>query len=78
MVVREGVSLVLAGVLTSMIIALVIGEISRAFLPGINLRDPLIFVVVPTAFLATALLACHLAARRVIRVDPSVVLRDAG
>jgi predicted permease len=77
-VVREGVSLVLAGVLTSMIIALIIGEISRAFLPGINLRDPLTFVVVPTAFLATALLACHLAARRVIRVDPSVVLRDAG
>jgi len=37
--------------------------------------DPIIFVVVPTAFIAAALIAAYLPARYASRVDPNVALR---
>jgi predicted permease len=78
MVVREVAPLLIRGVVTSMVIGLILGEGLRGFLVGVNLRDPLIFSVVPLAFLAIAMLACYVAARRVILVDPSRILRIVG
>jgi putative ABC transport system permease protein len=47
----------------------------KAFLFGVDARDPLTFVVVPVLLAAVALVASALPARRATRVDPVIALR---
>jgi ABC-type lipoprotein release transport system permease subunit len=49
----------------------------ETFLFDVSTRDVTTFVTVPCLLAAVALLACYLPARRAMRVDPMVALRDS-
>jgi predicted permease len=76
MVLVDGVRPVVAG----LGLGLGFGAILRVAFRPLFIRmlpafDPIIFVVVPTAFIAAALIAAYLPARHACRVDPNVALR---
>jgi ABC-type antimicrobial peptide transport system permease subunit len=75
MVVRQGMSLAAAGVLIGLAAAWGLSRLMESLLFGVRPRDPLVFVAVPLALSAVALLAVWLPARRALRVDPAVALR---
>ncbi|MES1262303.1 MAG: ABC transporter permease [Acidobacteriota bacterium] len=75
MVVREGMSLVLAGVATGLLAAGAMGQVIDSFLFGVQARDPAVFVVVPAILSAVALAAIWLPANRASRLNPLDSLR---
>ena len=76
LVIREGMRLVGIGLVTGMAAGLYGAAALRAFLFDVSVRDPRTFIVVPAILATVALLACYLPARRAVRVDPMVALRD--
>jgi len=56
-------------------IALAVGHTIRGLLYGVNPLDPFTLLVSLAVFLAVALLACYVPARRAARIDPMVALR---
>jgi putative ABC transport system permease protein len=80
LVVRQGMALVLAGVVAGLALALLLvwwlAERLTSLIYGGRALDPLTFVAVPLVLLAVALLANWLPARRATRVDPLVALRS--
>ena len=74
-VVRQGMSLVLAGVAIGLGAAWGVSRLMESLLFGVKPRDPVVFVVVPVVLLTVALLSVWLPARRALRVDPAVALR---
>jgi putative ABC transport system permease protein len=75
MVVRQGMGLALAGVVVGLGAAWGVSRLMESLLFGVKPRDPIVFVVVPVALTAVALLAVWLPARRALRVDPAIALR---
>jgi ABC-type antimicrobial peptide transport system permease subunit len=75
MVVRQGMTLVLAGVVIGVASALGLARLMATFLFGVTPRDPLVFIVVPMVLAAVAWLGVWLPARRAARVDPVRALR---
>jgi putative ABC transport system permease protein len=75
MVLRQGGWLALVGVAVGLLASLIAARLIRALLFGIQPIDPITFVVVPLLFVAVALLASYIPARRASRVDPMVALR---
>ena len=75
MVVRQGMVLSLIGVAIGLAGAFGLSRVMAAFLYGVGVWDPLVFVAVPLILTAVALLAVWLPARRASRVDPIVALR---
>ena len=75
MVLRQGVTPLLGGVLSGVAISLALTRVLRSQLFEVSPLDPLTFVAVPALFTGIALLACHLPARRATRIDPMVALR---
>jgi predicted permease len=75
MVLRQGMSPVMAGLVAGLSISLVIGRLMKSLLFSVKATDPLTMGTV--AFLVTivALLACFIPARRASRVHPMVALR---
>ncbi|MBA3296402.1 MAG: hypothetical protein H0U19_05660 [Acidobacteria bacterium] len=56
--------------------ALVLTRVLSGLLFGVSERDPLTFVLVALTLLVVALGACWIPARRAVRVEPVMALRD--
>ena len=74
-VVRDGVSVTLAGAAVGFAGALASVELVKALLYGVAPRDPLTLAAAPLSLLLIAALACAIPARRAARVDPMIALR---
>jgi predicted permease len=76
LILKEGMSLVLTGVLIGFAAALVIGRLLSRMLYGVSASDPISVAGAAVVLLAIALFACYLPARWASRVDPLVALRE--
>jgi predicted permease len=76
LVLKQGVRLALMGVGIGLVAALGLTRVMRTMLFGVGTTDPVTFVLVPLLLIAVAVLASYLPARRAMRVDPVVALRD--
>jgi predicted permease len=77
LVVRQGMTLVGAGMAVGMLGALVLGRVLATFLYGVKASDPVTLMAVPALLAAVSLLACWLPARRAARLNPAVTLKSA-
>jgi ABC-type antimicrobial peptide transport system permease subunit len=77
MILREGMSLVVTGVLIGFVAALGVGQLLSRMLFGIGASDPLSVAGAALILSGVALLACYLPARWATRVDPLQALREA-
>jgi macrolide transport system ATP-binding/permease protein len=75
MVVRDGLVLVVIGVVLGVFGALATGRMLAGFLYGVSAADVATFVAVSAILCAVALIACVIPARRAMRMDPVVALR---
>ena len=76
LILKEGMSLVITGVLIGFGVSLVMGRVLSGLLYGVGGSDPLSVVGAAVCLMAIALVACYLPARRASRVDPVVALRE--
>jgi predicted permease len=76
LVLGEGMSLVIAGVLIGLVAALALGRLLSTMLFGVDASDPLSVGSAALMLSAVALLACYLPARWATRVDPLEALRE--
>jgi putative ABC transport system permease protein len=76
MIVGNGLKLVLVGVALGVTAAFAVTRVISNLLFGVTATDPPIFVAVPLLFIAVAILASYLPARRALKVDPIVALRE--
>ncbi|MDE3135311.1 MAG: ABC transporter permease [Acidobacteriota bacterium] len=75
-VVKQGVGLAAAGVAVGLGLALGLTRYLESMLYGVTPMDPVTFGVVAWLLLTVALAACFVPARRAMRVDPVVALRQ--
>lgn len=76
LVLRQGVALVAIGLVAGLCGAALLTRFLQTLLFGVEALDPLTFLATPLILLAVSLVACWLPARRAMRVDPSVALRE--
>jgi ABC-type antimicrobial peptide transport system permease subunit len=75
MIFKEGALLLGAGVITGLAIALILASFVASQMYGISERDPFSLAIVSLLLAIISLLACWIASRRVLNVDPVVALR---
>lgn len=75
MVVRQGVQIVLVGVIVGAIVAIVSTRVLASLLYGVSANDPLLFTAMATFLLAVGLIASWIPARRASLVDPIESMR---
>jgi ABC-type antimicrobial peptide transport system permease subunit len=75
LVLRQGLTMALAGLALGLAGALALGGLLRAQLFGVAPTDPLTLAAVSLGLLAVALLASFLPARRAVKTNPATVLR---
>ncbi len=76
LVLRRGMFLSGAGILAGLVLAAISAPMMASLLYGVRPIDPLVFLSVPLVFLFVACLASSIPARRALRVDPVVALRE--
>jgi len=75
MVVRQGLTLVVIGLVIGVIGALAAGRVLSSYLYQTAPRDPIIFIAVAAVFVVAGVVACLIPARRATTVDPLIALR---
>jgi predicted permease len=75
MIVRQGMSLALTGIVIGLAAAFALTRLMANFLFGVEARDPLVFILVPAVLSLAALLAVSVPAYRAARTDPLDALR---
>jgi ABC-type antimicrobial peptide transport system permease subunit len=76
LILKQGMSLVLTGVLIGFAAALLVGRLLSRMLCGVSASDPISVAGAALVLSAVALLACYLPARWASRVDALVALRE--
>ena len=76
LVLREGMSPVLLGAAGGMLAAIAATRAIRTMLFGVTPLDAISLAAAPALLAVVALIACYLPARRALRVDPIVALRE--
>ena len=76
MVLREGLTLAIAGVVIGLAASAATGQVPRAYCVGVTTSDPRLLALGSILMLIVAALAALISARRAARVDPMVVLRE--
>ena len=75
MVLRQGLALVLGGVLAGGAISFLVARLLTAGLVGLGAPNPITYVVVPVALVLITMAACYIPARRASLIDPIRALR---
>ena len=75
LVVRQGMLLVLLGIVIGLALSLALTRFLSSLLFGVSTTDPGTFLAVSVLLATVALLACYIPARRATKVDPVVALR---
>ncbi len=75
-IVRQGMRLIVVGVVIGVVIASGVTRWVATQLYGIGAHDPVVFTLVPLLLLGVAVFASWLPARRAAQVDPQVTLRS--
>ena len=75
MVVTQGMTLALVGVVLGLAAAFALARFITSFLFGVTPKDPVVFAFVPVLLAVVAFFAVWLPARRASRVDPLIALR---
>jgi predicted permease len=75
LVVRQGMSLALAGVVLGLVASLLLMRLIAGLLFGVSSTDPVTLVIFTALLAAVALLANYIPASRAARIDPMVALR---
>jgi putative ABC transport system permease protein len=75
MMLRQGLRLLLVGLVFGFGAAFALSRLMRSFLFGVNASDPRIYLAVSFLLALTAAAACWIPARRASRVDPMITLR---
>ena len=76
LVLKEGMSLVLAGVIIGLVAALALARLLTRMLYGVNSSDPVSLAGAACVLLAVAFVACYLPARSATRLDPLATLHE--
>jgi predicted permease len=76
MIIREGLKLSLTGLVLGLIGALWLGRAGASLLFGVSATDPLTFITVSLLLTGVATAACYFPARRAMKVEPIVALRQ--
>jgi predicted permease len=75
LIVRQGMQPVAIGIAAGLAGAAAVSSVFVNMLFGLSPHDPLSFLVAPSLLALIALAACHVPARRALRVEPTVALR---
>jgi putative ABC transport system permease protein len=75
LVIRQGLALVLAGVVLGLLGALALTRVMRSLLYQVSVTDPLTFAAIVLLLMGVSWVACYIPARRATRVDPLTALR---
>jgi putative ABC transport system permease protein len=75
MILSEGLQLVVGGIGVGIIAAFALVKLISSQLYGVSARDPVSLIFVTALLAVISLLACLLAARRAMAVDPAIALR---
>ena len=76
LVVRQGVTLALIGVVAGLAGAFALTRVISNLLFGVGASDPVTFVAIPLLLIFVSLIACYLPARRAARLSPTIALAE--
>jgi putative ABC transport system permease protein len=76
LVAGEGLRLSLTGLSIGMVASLAFARVGSTLLFGVSAADPLTLLSVSLLLLMVAMLACYFPARRAMKVEPLVALRQ--
>jgi ABC-type antimicrobial peptide transport system permease subunit len=77
LMIGHGLRLSAAGIAVGLVAALMLTRAMKTMLVGIRPADPVTFAAMVALFLAIAVVATWMPARRAAALDPSIALRDA-